>query len=1096
MPRIVPDQIIAAVAAELRVPPDTVARSSFIDLGGDSLQAMRVSARVKLDHGVHLAPGDLLLNLPWTEIDLYDARPPAGYDCGTLDRLQAVPATPQQSIVLLDYQLHPESTAYLFHAVIEFPVAPEDATLQVLLDQIVAKNPLLLATFDSQRGRWMMTVGGSTRPRVVYTSTTEPVGSAAIATATLAGRPFRLGEEALIRWTLATRGDGSAALIHTEHHLVHDGTSFNLLLEAFAGKPARPAPSYEIYARQSAESAALASRVSKARSMADNLPSNLVALDSVYSEPHEVSAGHLRLPLPAAVSDAIIRSSAAHAVTTFVTMLGGFADAVRSVCRPSGPFVIGVAVANREPEFADSLGMFVSTVPIVFPADPSGTRYEAEAGGVARAIQQSDFEFDEYIRCARQRGFDTRAFAPAVAFSKYRLRSRTAQMGAHEGSLTVGVWNGSSKFDLSVVVVEDEESETYELVIEYRRSFIDDDNIWTLWTRFVSGLSSTTLAVELAPVPPIHPSSDTVRGVAVMDQQDRFTYEELDALSAGLANVLNAEGAEFVGILGPSGARSVAAQYVVHRAGHTFVPLSPLSQPGHIAEMVRLAGCRYVLLTGPSVRSAELPQGIRILDWDQIPVQGDSTSLPHHAPEHAYALFTSGTTGAPKGVLVRSMSLLRLSEWGAAVQGMQPGMIVSQVADLGFDASIWEIWPAIRAGATLRVVRDEVRRDPVRLLQTLVEEEVEVAFAPTPVAELLMAAEWPPCRLRILGAGGDRLHAFSRPQTFVAMNLYGPTEATSVSTFAVVDSQAVSEPTIGRSVPYGYVRIVDEHGRAAGIDEEGELWVGGDGVAAGYLGLQQDQDARFVPDPFSLEGRVAYRTGDFARWRPDGEIDFLGRRDRQVKVSGVRLELGSVEATVLGLAPVRSIAVDVIGPADARRLVIYVAAVKGSQAVASAIIDALPSYLRGSKIVVLDSLPLNRNGKVDLAQLREHTEVPKADADNDSTSPRQRARRRLSDFLSTVDGGKSWFGAGGTSLGAAQFVAWAADELGIKYTLSELLETSNLLQYLELDTKSQPFEARKNDPEGATLITGTLSDLEKLELATRLLNEVRGNLAR
>jgi len=1035
---------------------------------------------------MHVASADLLRGLPWDEIPVKASDPAAPRG----EPPASVPATPQQSVVLFDHQMNPDSTAYLFHAVIEFSIAPEVDPLQTSLDALVKAQPLLRASFHSERGRWLMTTGAADPPRVVVVSTNEPVGSARLAMATGASRPFRLDGEALVRWTLARRQDGSAALIHTEHHLVHDGASFNLILDALQQVPSVRCPTYEEYAWRSAAVDVLESRRATARLMANTLPRDLGALAPLSVAPPESAlTSHVRLPLPACVTRAAQATAHREGTTLFTVMFDAFAGAVRSLWQPNGPFALGVAVANRAPEFERTIGMFVTTVPIVLPAVPQRSRLADVSTAVRSAIDQAEFDLDEYVRISRRIGIDTRASLPSIAFSKHHKPSSTVRLAGHTGSLSVGVWNGSSKFDLNVVVIEAEDLEEFELVIEYRRTFVRDEDVWTLWTRFVAALGPEP---EAAPAEPtVHPEGAET-AVAVWDEGERFTYGELDMRAASLQSAVQCSGSQIIGILGVAGARAVAAEYIVHRAGHTFVPLTPLAPPGHISEMVRLAGCRYVIVTEPHERATELPPDVRVLQWDDLGDCDLSVTLPAKAAEIAYILFTSGTTGTPKGVRVKARSLARLATWGAHLQDLRPGVTASQVADLGFDASIWEIWPALSCGASLRVIRDAARKDPVELLRTLVRDDVQVAFAPTPVAELLMAANWPDCALRVLGAGGDRLHAFPRAQRFVAINLYGPTEATSVSTFSHVESDRRADPTIGRPVPYGYVRIIDDHGSEAGIGRVGELWVGGEGVAAGYLDLKREQDERFVPDPFSDDARTVYRTGDLARWRSDGEIEFLGRRDRQVKISGVRVELGAVESAVLGTGLVQSVAVDVSGPQGSQKLTIYVAAARDADAVATTVTDALPTYLRGSEIIVLNQLPVNRNGKVDLPALRDRKTSAPGDGRCDSAGSATALRERLAEHLPAGDWRTTWFDAGGTSLGAAQFASWAADEYGRRVPLGELLEAPDVAAYLGLDGSMARFQADGVTPLASAIQSiARLSDDEKLELAERLLHEGR-----
>lgn len=1043
--------VVRCAAEVLGLPISEVAVSNYAALAGDSLAAMRLVARVWSEIGIRLAPRELLEGVAWDRLTVLDEREDA-LGLEAIAQSNEAPISPQQKLVLFDRQLDVDSTTYHFHALVEFEQPPPVQLLQARLDMLVEAYPILLADFQCDAGEWVQHLGRMDRPLVETSVTTKAIGSPLIAVDGPANRPFRIGSEAPIRWTLATRSDGSAALIHTEHHLVHDGVSFNLLVHALEHGAAKRDSGYGRYASWQAGELRRAARLAHSVQAAESLPIDLQILQPLGG-PIDAGAqfGHLRIPVPAPVWEAIERRAATANTTPFVAALGAFADAVRSLWRPSHPFTLGVAVANRPTEFGDSVGMFVSTVPIVVSSSENGPSLAGLSDSVRYASELADLDISELARKARLIGITPDAWMPSVAFSMHQQERSRINMCGHLGRIVPGVWNGSAKFPLNVILVESRDLGTRELVFEFRRSFVDYAHIWLLWTRFVSATRGEQELPAPAPSSPVCPPRAAARTVAVLDDDESFTYAELDRLARQVRGKLATEESQVIGILGPPSARLVACQYAVHRAGHTFLPMSLLSQTGGLREMAEITACRTVIATETGERVSELPEHVGVISWETLHSSSDSSPLPGAVADCAYILFTSGTTGAQKGVRVRTRSLASLATWGASILRLSNGSIVSQVADPGFDASIWEVWPALAAGATVRVVPEASRRDPFALVEALVGAGVEVAFAPTPIAELLMAAEWPSESIRILGAGGDRLHAFPRRQPFVALNLYGPTEATSVSTFAFVESSTQTQPSIGTPVPYGFVRIVDEHGSEAPVGGEGELWVGGHGVAAGYVDLPDEQDSRFVPDPFSVSGSTVYRTGDIARWNADGSIEFLGRRDRQVKIAGVRVELGSVEATVLHVDGVASVAVDVLTRGSSTVLQIYVASASLAAEIEVSVRRALPRYLQSSAISVVPRLPLDKNGKVDFAALRElnpPTGTAVRGALSDRSGHADLVANRLGDFLLSPTASGSWFDLGGTSLGAAQFASWATEHLKVQVRLSDLLNAADVIDFL------------------------------------------------
>jgi acyl-coenzyme A synthetase/AMP-(fatty) acid ligase len=430
---------------------------------------------------------------------------------------------------------------------------------------------------------------------------------------------------------------------------------------------------------------------------------------------------------------------------------------------------------------------------------------------------------------------------------------------------------------------------------------------------------------------------------------------------------------------------------------------------------------------------------------------------------------------------------------------------VSQAAGVGFDASAWEVWPALSAGCVVRVVPAAVRPDPDALATWLVDNGIEFAFVPTPVAEMLVRRQWPDqCRIKVLGVGGDRLHPLPEHLPFQVLNLYGPTECTVVTAAHRVEPGGARLPPIGSVVPFGYGRVVDASGALVNPGHEGELWIGGSGVAAGYLGDEQATRSRFIPDPYSPLGGVVYRSGDIVRRRPDGTLDFVGRKDRQFKISGVRIELGEVEATALRLVGVRQAVATATGEHGRQRLSLFLVGEPSvdQQKTEQRIRAGLPTQLRHLTIRFVPKLPLNGNGKVDPRMLPEiHTHRPP------SASVVELARQ----CAGSDDLGAAWFQLGASSLDAARLVSRLGQELGITATLRSLLEAESVDAYLatlnggRTQAAAPPESARvahppphADDLSALTVLWPALERLSaqaKLDLAQRLISAARGDIA-
>nr|MDQ3957938.1 amino acid adenylation domain-containing protein [Actinomycetota bacterium] len=457
---------------------------------------------------------------------------------------------------------------------------------------------------------------------------------------------------------------------------------------------------------------------------------------------------------------------------------------------------------------------------------------------------------------------------------------------------------------------------------------------------------------------------------ALVFQDDRLTFAELNARANRLAHYLIDHGAgpeRIVALVLPREGRTMEAILAVQKAGAAYLPIDPANPPEHIART--LADAEPVL-TLTVAETAQLADGLRI---DLAELGSDGSNLDAGLrPEHpAYVIYTSGSTGQPKGVAVTHANLAHLVEWQNR-QFPDEGP-ASSLSPLSFDASVWELWPRLCAGVTVVLIGDADKRDPVALAAALERGRVASAFVPTAIAHALLRGGVPPT-LKTVFAGGDRLTTGPDegfPATLV--NLYGPTETTVVATGGVVAPSTPGIPHIGTPVAGARVYILDEHLVPVPRGLPGEMYIGGAGVARGYLNRPGITADLFLPDPFTRRpGARMYRSGDRARYRKDGNIEFLGRADDQVKVRGYRVELAEVEAALSTHPRVEGAAVAALPDASGgTRLVGYLVA-RDAPTVSELrafVGDVLPEHMVPAAFVTLEDLPLTPAGKVDRAAL-------------------------------------------------------------------------------------------------------------------------------
>jgi len=388
-------------------------------------------------------------------------------------------------------------------------------------------------------------------------------------------------------------------------------------------------------------------------------------------------------------------------------------------------------------------------------------------------------------------------------------------------------------------------------------------------------------------------------------------------------------------------------------------------------------------------------------------------------------------------------NLAALVAWHLDAFDVREGTRTSHLAGLGFDAAAWEVWPTMAAGGTLVLVDDATRTDPAALRDWLVAERIEIAFAPTALAESLVAMDWPhETRLRVLLTGADKLTVRPKPGLpFRFVNNYGPTESTVVATSGDVAPYGEGLPSIGRPIAGTHIHLLGPHGDELAAGEEGEIHIGGAQVARGYRGDPGLTAARFVEHP--RHGRL-YRTGDLAAWLPDGEVAFRGRVDAQVKVRGHRIEPAEIAAA---LGRHRDVAASHV-VARGAGLVAYVVAAAGAEpreaTLRAGLAKTLPDYMIPARIVTIAALPLTSNGKVDVAALPDPDEVEPAKPTG--REPATPSEERLLEIVRGVVGrcdigvDDDFFLVGGHSLLATQVVVRAREAFGVELTLFHLFE--------------------------------------------------------
>jgi amino acid adenylation domain-containing protein len=571
--------------------------------------------------------------------------------------------------------------------------------------------------------------------------------------------------------------------------------------------------------------------------------------------------------------------------------------------------------------------------------------------------------------------------------------------------------------------------------------------------------------------------------MAVEAPDGSLTYSELLIRADAVADRLRQLGVRpgrLVGLCCGRSAALVIAALGILRSGAAYVALDPDAPVERLQFMLTDSGSAVVVTDARSAPRLAGGRASTVVVDGTGPVDGPALAAATSAtgasatgalraagppaqlfPGIAYVVYTSGSTGRPKGVLVEHTGLTHLLDWHITAFDVRETDRVMQVANPAFDAAAWEIWPALAVGACLVIPDDATRRDATALRDFIVDRAIDVGFVPTPLAERLLTLTWPATtRLRFLLTGGDALHiAPPAGLPFALVNNYGLSEATVVSTSAVVPPGAPVPPAIGLAIAGAELSVVDDQLRPVVPGTVGELLVSGPLVARGYLHSPELDADRFPPDS-RRPGRRRLRTGDLVRERADGQLEFLGRVDLQIKIRGYRVEPGEIAAALDRHPAVEACHVLATDTDSGTRLTAYLVPALDPDRSASlrpGISDlreylgrSIPAYMIPAVFAWIPELPVTANGKVDTAALVLAATAPPAAPTQPWAAPVADWQAELDSAvgalvcdllgLDSVGRDDDFFALGGHSLLGAQLVVRVHEQFGVELRLRDLFD--------------------------------------------------------
>ncbi len=1031
----------------------------------------------------------------------------------------------QQRLWFLD-QLEPGQPHYNMPSVLRLEGTLDTEALQRAFDELVRRHESLRTSLCVEQGEPVQVISPPLRLPLAVVDLTElpaPERDAEAQRLALeeARRPFELGRGPLLRTILLRLSDTRHVLLVTLHHVVSDGWSMRVLVQEMAAlyeafSQGRPSPlaeltvqyaDYALWQRQWLRDEALESLLAWWRQHLEGAPTVLeLPTDRPRPAVRTYRGGTHQALLPLPLAKALETLAQREGATLFMVLMAGFQTLLH---RYSGQpdIVVGTDVANRHYAETESIiGFFINQLALRLHMgeDPSFRQLLEQARNVSlEAYARQDLPFEDLVRALNPER--SRAHAPLfqVKLVLQNISSSVAELPGLRLE-SDGVDPATAKLDLTVLVHQTPEG--LHCAWMYSMDLFEASTVERMACHFqrlleavvATGgeqrLSALPLLSEeerrrvlvewnetAAPYPRrcIHEwiSEQAARvpeAVAVVASDGQLTHGELERRANQLAWYLQALGVKpetRVGLFVERSVHALVGLLGILKAGGAYVALEPTQTRAQERLLHVLRDAKVQLIVTQESLMDELPaQGGFLVSLDAedglLEAQPEEPPASDVGPDNlAYVLYTSGSTGQPKGVCIEHQHLACYVEGITRRLELPPEASFASVSTLAADLGHTAIFPTLCAGGALHLVERQVAADPARMRDYGERHGVDgLKIVPTHLDALLSVpgAEKLLPRQRLV-LGGDvsdwalveKVHALSSGCEI--FNHYGPTEAT-VGVLAGRVERGVRAPG-AQSVPLGRplgnvrVYVLDGYGQPVPVGVPGELYIGGASVSRGYLERPELTAERFVPDAFSPEpGARVYRSGDKVRWLEDGRIEFLGRVDHQLKIRGYRVELGEVEAALAAHPSVRECVVVAREEQQGdKRLVAYVVAREGQTleetAMTGFLEKRLPEYMVPSIFVVLEELPLTSNGKVD----RKALPAPiRARADEAHVAPRTTTELRLAALweellkVERVGVQDDFFELGGHSLLAAQVVARVHATFEVELAVIDLFEAPTL----------------------------------------------------
>ncbi len=1078
---------------------------NYFDLGGHSLKASVIAAKIKKEFEVEIKVREIFENPTIKALSriIEKAEKQEYIIIGKAEEKEFYKASSAEKRIFALWEMDKFNTVYNVPMILEMKEKMDSEKVKIVLNELVKRHEALRTSFEVVSGEIVQKIHKKWELEFEYEEVSEKEVKEKISNFI---KPFDLTKAPLIRSKLVKCTDEKYIFMLDVHHIVTDGISMSILIkeftEVYRGKELRkPLVQYKDYSewQNSLEENGVLKR--QEEYWLNRLKGETPILNMVtdYERPNVQSyeGDRINFAINNKLKEKLNNIAKETGTTLYMVLLASYNV---MLARYSGQedIIVGTAQAGRsQAELEDTVGMFVNTVALRnYPnANRTFRDFLKEVkDNTLKDFENLDYQFDDLVNkldvkrdMSRNPLFDVMFVLENMDFGLDQNNMNIKLIEA-ESELTI------AKFDLTLTGAEIDEGISFSL--EYCTKLFKKETVERMKEHYINILKyvTTKLDSKIYEIDLIgaeerdkllnqfnrtkaeYPQNVTIvdlfekqvqktpDNIAVVYKDKKLTYRELNEKSNTLARLLREKGVEaetIVGIMMDKSLEMIIGIMGILKAGGAYLPIDFEYPEDRIKYMLEDSSTK-ILLTQNKLLGSVSYAGETIDLEDNNLYERENSNLYNIGKSNdlAYVIYTSGTTGKPKGVMIEQKALVNLCFWHNEYYEVTEKDRATKYAGFGFDASVWEIFPYIITGATLYMIDKSIMLDKDALNKYYEDNQITIGFLPTQMCEEFMNLKNK--SLRKLLTGADKLKVYKK-QTYELINNYGPTENAVVTTSFVVDKDYRNIP-IGKPISNSRIYILGDNNALMPVGTCGELCVSGDGLARGYLNREELTREKFVDNPFE-PGVKMYRTGDLARWLPDGNIEYLGRIDNQVKVRGFRIEIGEIENQLLKIKEIKEAVVIAKSNENGDKYLCGYVTAEQEVEVASIkeeLSKELPSYMIPSYILQIDSFPLTPNGKIDKRALPE-IDVAKM-LESEYESPRNEIEEKLVKVWEEVLDrnhigiNDNYFDLGGHSLKAALIMAKIKKEFEVQIEVRKLFENPTVKTLARIIEKADKKE--------------------------------------